>query len=417
MNTRPPPSDRTSLGRRAWRALAPARLRQSAQPAVQWMFERRVQSALRSEPQDISPGPLVVSGLLYEAKGVSEGARLTVAGLRAAGLAPVAHDLRPMFNSGGEFPVNAPGGAWLLHVNAPEAIQALGRIDPVRWLGRYRVGYWAYELPRVPESWVRIAEAFHEIWAPSRFVVDALLASGVKTPVKLMPHPVALGEKPGASDRAAFGIPDDTFTVLALGDLHSSATRKNLVGAIDAFTRAFPSEDAARLIVKVREEGAHPSFLALARQHARGRADITFMTSDLSVSDMRRLVASCDVVLSPHRSEGFGLPLAEAFMAGVPALATDWSGNLEFMSGMPDLLIASTPAPVNDIYRIYRAVGQTWAEPDLDDAATKLRALAASPDLRRKLAEQGRAAVEALSVPWRLEALLETRLGALTAKP
>jgi glycosyltransferase involved in cell wall biosynthesis len=384
---------------------------------VQWLFEQRVRTALRSEATEFVLGPLVVSGLFSEAKGVSEGARLTLAGLRAAGFAPVAHDLRPLFNTGGGFPAPDPGGVWLLHVNAPEAIQALGRIDPASWLGRYRIGYWAYELPRVPASWVRIAQAFHEIWAPSRFVVDALHASGVTTPVKLMPHPVALGDQPEPPDRAAFGLPADAFAVLAMGDLHSSATRKNLVGAIDAYIRAFRSESDARLVVKVREEGAHPAFLALARQHARGRDDISFMTSDLSSRDMRRLIASCDVVLSPHRSEGFGLPLAEAFLAGVPAVATGWSGNLEFMSDLTELHIASHPAPVNDAYRIYRAAGLSWAEPDPEDAATKLRALAASPDLRRRLAERGRTAVKALSLPWRRDALLETPLGRLVAKP
>ena len=38
--------------------------------------------------------------------------------------------------------------------------------------------------------------------------------------------------------------------------------------------------------------------------------------------------------MSPHRSEGFGLPLAEAFMAGVPALATGWSGLVLFILGL-----------------------------------------------------------------------------------
>jgi hypothetical protein len=161
MNKRPSPSDRANLGRRAWRALAPARLRRSAQPAALWMYERRVRAALRSEPRELESGPLVVSGLLSEAKGVSEGARLTIAGLRSAGFSPIAHDLRPLFSTGGEFPISDRGGVWLIHVNAPEAIQALGRIHPPSWLGRYRIGYWAYELPRVPDSWVRIAQAFH----------------------------------------------------------------------------------------------------------------------------------------------------------------------------------------------------------------------------------------------------------------
>ena len=203
--------------------------------------------------------------------------------------------------------------------------------------------------------------------------------------------------------------------MLALGDLHSSAERKNLIGAIDIYMRAFPQPDGQRLIVKVRNDRAHPVFLTRARQAAKGRPDIQFLTEDLSAEDTRRLIASCDLVLSPHRAEGFGLTLAEAFLAGVPALATNWSGNMDFMADLPELLIASTLEPVRDAYRLYRARGQKWAEPDLHDAATKLRALAASPDLRTRLAAAGRAAVEALSLPWRREALMAMPLGKLVA--
>jgi glycosyltransferase involved in cell wall biosynthesis len=248
-------------------------------------------------------------------------------------------------------------------------------------------------------------------------VVDALHAAGVTKPVRLMPHPVALGQSPGIADRAAFSIPADAFAVLALGDLHSSASRKNLVGAIEVFVRAFPAEGEARLIVKVREEGAYPAFLAEARQRASGRNDIGFVTGDLSASDMRRLIASSSLVLSPHRSEGFGLPLAEALLAGVPALATGWSGNMDFMAAMPELLIASSLVPVNDRYGVYRGPGQVWAEPDVEDAAAKLRRLAASVELRHRLAAEGKAAIEALNLPWAREALLETSLGKLAVAP
>lgn len=34
-----------------------------------------------------------------------------------------------------------------------------------------------------------------------------------------------------------------------------------------------------------------------------------------------------------HRSEGFGLPVAEAILAGYPVVANGWSDYLAFMSG------------------------------------------------------------------------------------
>jgi glycosyltransferase involved in cell wall biosynthesis len=407
-------------GKRAWRKLAPQSLRRYAQPLVGALSERRVWDALASPEPAHQPGPLVVSGLISETKGVSEAARLTLAGLRAAGYSPFAHDLRPLLDAGpgarAMLPVDRPGGVWITHVNAPDAIHALAYLDPATWRGRYRIGYWAWELSQVPSYWVRASSAFHEIWAPSRFVADAIAASGIKIPVRIMPHPVALGPAAAAPDRAAFQIPASDFVALALGDLRSSAARKNLIGAIDIFAKAFPSagRDAARnarLIVKVQSEDAHPGFRAAAEKAAGGRADIVFLADSLPTGDMRRLIASCDVVLSPHRSEGFGLPLAEAFLFGVPALATGWSGNLDFMGGIPELLIRHTLVPVRDPFGVYRAPCLSWAEPDVADGAAKLAALAASPDLRRKLAEQGRAAVQVQLTDWSPERLRATALG------
>ncbi len=348
---------------------------------------------------------------------MSQGARLSLAAFEAAGLSPVAHDVRRLFDRRDAnrlaLPTSQSGGVWFLHANAPEAIHAFSALKPAEWQDRYRIAYWAFELPRVPALWVRASAAFHEIWAPSRFVVDALRSSGVKVPIRLMPHPVALGAPPAPPARAAFGIPPDKFAVLTLGDLRSSAERKNLLGAIAIYCQAFPSPDANRLIVKVREDGAHPAFLAHAQRLARGRPDIRLLTGDLSADDMHRLIASSDLVLSPHRAEGFGLPLAEALLAGVPVLATGWSGNVDFMKDMPESLIDYSLVPVRDVYRVYRARAQCWAEPDVEDAVTKLRMLAASPDLRARLAAAGRARIEALSEPWKRELLLHLPFGAL----
>jgi glycosyltransferase involved in cell wall biosynthesis len=310
-----------------------------------------------------------------------------------------------------DFPASEPGGVWVVHVNAPEAIAAMSRIIPSHWLGRYRIGYWAYELAEVPSSWVRIAEAFHEIWAPSRFVAEALSASGIKIPVRVMPHPVALLPPPCIADTM-----QSDFVVLAMGDLKSSAARKNLVGAIDIYRGAFPDvAPGRRLVLKVQSDDADPEFREAALKAINGRGDILLRTGSMTDEEISRLVAGASVVLSPHRSEGFGLVLAEAFLAGVPALATGWSGNVDFMGDIPELMIGHELVPVLDASRIYRAPGLKWAEPDKDDAVGKLLALERSSSLRRELAARGRAAVEAQLIAWSRQALYAGAIGMYVA--
>ena len=340
--------------RKAWRTLVPPSLRKYGHGAAIALAQRRVATALARGDRDLAPGSVIVSGFLGGTKGVSKAARLTVEGLRAAGFEVAEHDVAPLFEVSDGLD-NSPaatalGGVWIFHLNAPEAITAMSRIDPDKWLGRYRIAFWAYELPKVPPSWVRAAAAFHEVWAPSQFVADALRNSGIDKPIRVMPHPVTLGPPPFAAIPA-----NDDFIVLAMGDLKSSAARKNLIGAIDIYRRAFPTvSPKTRLVLKVQSEEAHADFRDKALAAARGRGDILFRTGSVDDSEIGQLIAGASVLLSPHRSEGFGLSLAEAFLAGVPALATGWSGNLDFMACVPELLIRHTLVPVADPDGIYR---------------------------------------------------------------
>jgi glycosyltransferase involved in cell wall biosynthesis len=396
------------FGRRLWRAAAGPRLRAWAQPAVHALAERQVRRGLAAGAAP-ERGPLLVSGLLSETKGVSEAARLTLRGLRHAGFDPVPHELRELYThgpmGGGELPVETRGGVWLIHANAPEALHALASARPAAWNRRYRIGYWVYELARAPAAWGRVARAFHEIWAPSRFAADSLRAAGVSAPIRVMPHPVSLGGPVGRRRRADFGLPEDAFCVLAMGDLQSSGDRKNLLGAIGMFDAAFGADPGARLVIKTQSEGADPAYVRRLAAEAGARANVRVMAAALPRAEVHDLIASCDVLLSPHRAEGFGLALAEAFLLGTPALATGYSGNLDFMEAVPDLLIGHTSVAVQDASRQYRDRSQTWAEPDLSDGARRLQTLRSDPHLRRTLAAQGAEAVAALTQAWSPERL------------
>jgi len=75
---------------------------------------------------------------------------------------------------------------------------------------------------------------------------------------------------------------------------------------------------------------------------------------------MAGLVASADVVLSLHRAEGFGLLLAEAMLHEVPVVATNWSGNVDFMSAEDSGLVGYRLVPPNDPQGTYNLPGAEW---------------------------------------------------------
>jgi glycosyltransferase involved in cell wall biosynthesis len=120
-------------------------------------------------------------------------------------------------------------------------------------------------------------------------------------------------------------------------------------------------------------------------------------------------VAALDLCLSLHRSEGFGYSLAEAMWLGVPAVATRYSGNLDFMDDDNSWLVRATEVLVRKPEGPFRR-GTVWAEADVAEAAAHCRAIYEDRDGARRRAARGRETVRRAlgvdAVARRLEGLL-----------
>jgi glycosyltransferase involved in cell wall biosynthesis len=210
----------------------------------------------------------------------------------------------------------------------------------------------------------------------------------------------------------------DGFRVLVMFDFFSTLERKNPLGAIKAFRRAFNPEDGAVLVLKSVNGQHRPERQAELMEASGGRSDIVLIDRTISGAERDALISACDCYLSLHRSEGHGLPLAEAMATGKPVVATAYGGNMEFMNTENSYLVAWTPTCVGEGVEHYPA-GANWAEPDVDDAARLLSAAYRDPESARRRALRGRTDVEALLAPevvgaqirCRLEELLPTRPG------
>jgi glycosyltransferase involved in cell wall biosynthesis len=119
-------------------------------------------------------------------------------------------------------------------------------------------------------------------------------------------------------------------------------------------------------------------------------ANIRLETRTLPTADLHALTASCDIVLSLHRSEGFGLVPAEAMLLGKPVVATGWSGNMAFMDASSAALVGYRLVPAEDPRHVYE--GASWAEPDQADAVAHLRRLADDAGARAALGARAREA-------------------------
>ena len=159
-----------------------------------------------------------------------------------------------------------------------------------------------------------------------------------------------------------------------MADGLSSFERKNIVGALEAYIRAFPVETETKLIVKCRNLEANSSFLKIVDKIIFGRDDIELVTEVLDAEALESLFATSDVLISLHRAEGFGLTIAEIMQAGNIAICTAWSGNMEFVSKDSACLIDYDLIKVNDPYNVYNSQNDAvWADPHIDQAAEFLK--------------------------------------------
>jgi glycosyltransferase involved in cell wall biosynthesis len=283
------------------------------------------------------------------------------------------------------FPVN------VFHLDAPVSGDIEHHHGPAFRQGKCNIGYWAWELPEFPDAWIHHANHFDEIWTPSRFTTEAIAAK-LPLPVLTMPHSIAF-TRPQGDFRRKYGLPADKFLFLFLYDLNSYSERKNPAAVLEAFRRSGLAGRGAALVIKVHNVPRNPADFEKLREAAAALPGTTLITQTLARHEIYELQSACDCFVSLHRSEGFGLAVAECMYLGKPVISTNWSGTTDFVR--PD-----NACPVRcDLVTLERthgpyAKGQTWAAPDVDHAAWWMQQLQHDPALARKLGAAARTTIE-----------------------
>lgn len=326
----------------------------------------------------LSPG-LNVVGYVTRETGVGESARLCRNAAQDAAISTTILDI-----DGADAAAEPVYRASIYHVNADQ-MPVVRRQIP-RWFeaSEYNIGCWHWELPDFPDAWIAAAEPLDEIWAPSAFIQSAV-GRKLTIPVLHMPHGVEVSEIEPCSPEE-LGVPPGRFTFLCMFDLSSVLERKNPLAVIEAFHRAFPN-DSTTLLIKTTDAALHPEDYKRLEDAVGQSPNIRLIDRALSRARVNGLISACDAVVSLHRSEGFGLILAEAMYLGKPVVATGWSGNMDFMNSGNSCPIAYELVELDRTY-VYYEKGQRWAEPDLDHAAHSMRRLVDDASFREAIGKR-----------------------------
>jgi len=257
----------------------------------------------------------------------------------------------------------------LLNVNADQ-VPVVYREHPELFRNHYNIGFWFWELAEFPNEWRDRFRVLDEIWTASRFVQDALLPVS-PIPVLRMPVPLSV-PLPSSLTREHFGLVRDHVVFLFVFDMRSYGERKNPLGVVRAYRRAFaPDFSRTSLVIKANHAHLEPRLAAtLAKEVAE--ADGVYIDRSMNRQEVNGLFDACDAYVSLHRSEGLGLTMAEAMIRGKAVIATAYSGNLDFMTPENSYLVGYKLIPLTQDHGPYRR-GCVWADPSEEEAADAMR--------------------------------------------
>jgi glycosyltransferase involved in cell wall biosynthesis len=379
-------------------------------PAVLTPLDAKRHSANGSgSPSSISVN---IAGYFHAELGIGEAARLLVAGLEAAEIPfntiayegtanRQTHRFVERKSQMGTADLN------LICINADQMPAFAEKNNASLLHGRYSIGVWFWEVEDFPELFHGAFNYVDEIWVASEFMRKTLLRVSPK-PVFKFHLPILAPKIDGSASRADLGLPD-RFLFLFVFDLLSVLERKNPLGLIAAFIRAFAPDEGPVLVIKTINGDKRILEMEKMKYAARNRPDIILADGYLSESEKSTLLAQADCYVSLHRSEGYGLSIAEAMALGKPVVATAYSGNLEFMTPENSFLCPARRCEVGEGREPYPADSH-WSEPDLVAAAKLLREVYTHPDEARARGRRAAEDMRALHSPEMAGRVLRARL-------
>ena len=269
----------------------------------------------------------------------------------------------------------------IFHIN-PEQFPSLEISLPQNtWDKRYNIGIWLWELSEFPKEWENAFKQVDEIWTPSHFCYNTFKKVS-PVPVTIIPYGIEAVFDANIN-REYFNLPKNVFLFLIMFDVNSTMQRKNPLDAIRAFKNAFSKDNKdVGIVIKINNANTHA--VNTIKSELKGFKNVFIIDKTLSKIEVNSLIKVCDTFVSLHRSEGFGLVIAEAMYLKTPVIATYYSANTDFMSTSTACCIDYKLIKIDKDYSMYKS-NQVWAQPDVIQASVFMKILFSDENYRNQL--------------------------------
>lgn len=193
-----------------------------------------------------------------------------------------------------------------------------------------------------------------------------------------------------------YKINSNDFTCFFNFDYRSSFKRKNPEMVLEAFAKSIGIKNDTKLVIKTIHSEEYPDqkeFLYKLVKELGINKKVVFINDAISKNEMISLINASNCYISLHRGEGLGLGMIEAMSLGKPVIATNYSGNTEFMNKDNSLLVDYKLVDANDNYKAYEYV-QKWAEPNEETAEKYLWDLYNNPEYAKEIGNKAKDFIE-----------------------
>ena len=230
----------------------------------------------------------------------------------------------------------------------------------------YKIAYNVWESTLYPEDFFNRLFYFDEVWVPSKWQFDCLVAQGYPAEkISIVPEGVDIEVfKPIKK----FSQREKTrFVYFGRWDY-----RKGTTEVLQAFAEEFKDEDDVELIASVENPYPYDGLKSTEERvkvHNIDTKNIKFVNFP-SRDEYVNYLQTAHVFLSCARSEGWNLPLIEAMACGTPAIYSNWGGQLEFAEGKGVPVSISELRPANKEHKDFPG---DYCEPDWNDLKWKMR--------------------------------------------
>lgn len=259
---------------------------------------------------------------------------------------------------------------------------------------KFNIGFTMFEASLLPTGWAAACNEMDAIFVPSEWSKDSFIKSGVTKPIHVVP-PGIVADEVSIDD----GIKKDP--VFTFYSIFQWSERKNPINLLKAYFVAMQNKPNVRLALKTYQDtrlDKNKEMIGLEVEKLKKELklptypEVLLITNFLSNKEIKKLHLSSHCFVTPHRAEGWHMPAMDAMAMGNAVIATNYSGNTQYMDSSNSLLLPyfTTPCVNTGGFAPFFNGTMRWAEPSVEDLITKMQYVYDNRDECMKLGNQAR---------------------------